>query len=272
MSPHDKKIFSEKTQRLKSLKDIRELKTRYRLVLDGCYKFEDMILCYKCDNKYNFVDLREMDYKFIHESGCDFYVQEQSSDSDHADMPAGGRQISAESSEDEDDYDNDETDNSTGHSSTSNQNENNRLESYGRSNRQLCADSVDVNLTEQTGSLIDEVYSKPKLITPDSIELKQAIRFDSFKTFKQRLITFNEHWPHKNGKMNAKRAALSGFAFANFETALRCFQCAIGLKGFVEDDDPFEEHRIYSPNCEYNNIAIQNGWNKYENIPEEFFK
>ncbi|CAD5124495.1 DgyrCDS12774 [Dimorphilus gyrociliatus] len=141
------------------------------------------------------------------------------------------------------------------------------LSSYGKNFQD---EAIDIQRTEMSGCFIDHQPEEKKDIHPDSVTLTQSVRFESFSSLMHRYNSFNDHWPFKNGKMNARRAALSGFAFANFDTALRCFQCAIGLKGFDEDDDPFEEHKIYSPNCEYNNIAMSNNWHK-EPFPISFF-
>lgn len=257
---------TRKAERLKTFKDCNiAVSPKYRLVEEGCYLKELMMLCIYCSAEMQLnIFISNPDERFNHDQDCKSYskcienfkkckIEEKNTleirekKEDELDHCFGNRRNSIT------------TDAATD------------IASYGRDNDHVYTDSIDLHSLEQSGSVLDKVEKKAPIITPDSVELKQPIRFESFKTLQQRLITFNEHWPHKKGKMSARRAALSGFAFANFETALRCFQCAIGLKGFVEDDDPFEEHRIYSPNCEYNNIAMQNNWNR-EPIPEDFFK
>lgn len=68
-----------------------------------------------------------------------------------------------------------------------------------------------------------------------------------------RLETFRGNWKFKTGKCSAINMARAGwYREPNWGVdEVRCFVCFKELDGWQKDDDPWEEHKKHSPNCEF---------------------
>ena len=72
-----------------------------------------------------------------------------------------------------------------------------------------------------------------------------------------RLSTF-KNWPFKDGPCNPTSLAKAGFFYTGKRAKddyVRCFVCFKELVGWNENDDPFDEHRKHSKDCEFVNIG-----------------
>lgn len=73
-----------------------------------------------------------------------------------------------------------------------------------------------------------------------------------------RILTFNHNWPFKEGSCSPENLAKAGFFYTgrkSTDDSVRCFVCFKELFGWSEDDDPFDEHRKHSENCEFVRIG-----------------
>jgi hypothetical protein len=66
--------------------------------------------------------------------------------------------------------------------------------------------------------------------------------------------------------------AKSGFSYCNFGDKVQCFWCGIILKKWLQTDDPWCEHKKWSPNCPFiklckPNIDFQDEMWRYRNYP-----
>ncbi|XP_031548636.1 death-associated inhibitor of apoptosis 2-like [Actinia tenebrosa] len=70
---------------------------------------------------------------------------------------------------------------------------------------------------------------------------------DEMASEKKRLETFNQ-WP-KESPVKPIDLVKAGFYYTGPEDRVSCFSCDLQLHGWVEGDNPFEEHKRLKPNC-----------------------
>lgn len=68
-------------------------------------------------------------------------------------------------------------------------------------------------------------------------------------TLEQRLATY-ENWP-KSLKQKPPNLASSGFFYMGVGDKTLCFYCGGGLRDWDEEDDPWEQHALWFPKCNY---------------------
>ncbi|KAL3279757.1 hypothetical protein HHI36_017265 [Cryptolaemus montrouzieri] len=67
--------------------------------------------------------------------------------------------------------------------------------------------------------------------------------------YETRLASF-ENWP-KSLKQKPAELASAGFYYLGVGDQTLCFYCGGGLKDWVEEDDPWEQHALWFPKCNY---------------------
>jgi baculoviral IAP repeat-containing protein 7/8 len=77
--------------------------------------------------------------------------------------------------------------------------------------------------------------------------LKSMIR--SHEDLKTRLESFKD-WP-KSLKQKPTALAEAGFFYKGIGDQTMCFECGGGLKDWEDDDDPWEQHAIWFPECKF---------------------
>ncbi|KAF4522359.1 hypothetical protein B566_EDAN011080, partial [Ephemera danica] len=74
-------------------------------------------------------------------------------------------------------------------------------------------------------------------------------KYKNFTTKEDRLKSF-KYWP-KAIQQTPEDLASNGFHYTGCGDRVICFDCGLGLKDWHEEDTPPEEHRRYSPNCNF---------------------
>lgn len=74
-------------------------------------------------------------------------------------------------------------------------------------------------------------------------------QFPTYKLEAARLRTYND-WP-KAMKQTPGQLSDAGFFYTKIGDRVVCFNCGMGLRAWDDEDDPWEEHAKFSPNCEY---------------------
>jgi len=85
---------------------------------------------------------------------------------------------------------------------------------------------------------------------------------EGHETYEARLESF-KNWP-KTANQNPSDLAHAGFYYLGHKDQVRCFNCAVGIQKWEQDDDPFLEHAIHSPTCPY--LMVNKG--KIKRVPE----
>ncbi|KAK9871332.1 hypothetical protein WA026_011599, partial [Henosepilachna vigintioctopunctata] len=67
--------------------------------------------------------------------------------------------------------------------------------------------------------------------------------------YERRVATF-ANWP-KSLKQKPTDLAAAGFYYLGIGDQTLCFYCGGGLKDWVEEDDPWEQHALWFPQCNY---------------------
>ncbi|KAL4232791.1 Baculoviral IAP repeat containing 7 [Mactra antiquata] len=80
----------------------------------------------------------------------------------------------------------------------------------------------------------------------DNSTITMAQRFNSFYNFPEHL------------DLSPKLMALAGFSYTGVADCVRCFYCGIGIRDWTQGDDPFTEHKRWSPSCDYINSVSKN--------------
>ncbi|KAF4526813.1 hypothetical protein B566_EDAN015139 [Ephemera danica] len=82
-----------------------------------------------------------------------------------------------------------------------------------------------------------------------SYEHMRKPKYKNFTTKEDRLKSF-KYWP-KAIQQTPEDLASNGFHYTGCGDRVICFDCGLGLKDWHEEDTPHEEHRRYSPNCNF---------------------
>jgi hypothetical protein len=86
--------------------------------------------------------------------------------------------------------------------------------------------------------------------TINSINHHRGVVFrPEFAIAVQRLQTF-EDWP-KSMHQTPSELSDAGFFYLQRGDKVKCFSCGIGIKDWVQTDIPWEQHAMWSPDCEY---------------------
>lgn len=57
-------------------------------------------------------------------------------------------------------------------------------------------------------------------------------------------------------KQKPEELSEAGFFYTKIADRVVCFNCGLGLRAWEDDDEPWEQHIIFSPNCEYVQLVI----------------
>lgn len=74
-------------------------------------------------------------------------------------------------------------------------------------------------------------------------------KYPYFRMESTRLKSYID-WP-KQLKQKREQLADAGFFYTKLADRVVCFNCGLGLRAWEDDDDPWEQHIHFSPNCEY---------------------
>lgn len=72
-------------------------------------------------------------------------------------------------------------------------------------------------------------------------------------SIENRLKTYR-HWP-KSMKQRPQQLGEAGFFYSQIGDKTFCFYCGLGLENWEDTDDPWEEHALWSPDCEFLNLC-----------------
>lgn len=75
------------------------------------------------------------------------------------------------------------------------------------------------------------------------------VKFTRFSNEASRLRSFEE-WP-KSMEQKPEVLSEAGFFYTKVSDRVACFNCGLGLRCWEREDDPWEQHIKYSPNCTY---------------------
>lgn len=90
--------------------------------------------------------------------------------------------------------------------------------------------------------------------------------FPNFAIETTRLRSYLE-WP-KSMKQKPGQLADAGLFYTKIGDRVVCFSCGIGLRAWDDDDDPWEQHALYSKNCGY--LRLLKGQNYEEEVKKKF--
>lgn len=74
-------------------------------------------------------------------------------------------------------------------------------------------------------------------------------KFSKFISKEERLKTF-KNWP-SSMKQTPEELAEAGFFYLGYDDNAVCFYCGLGCKCWKEEDTPWEEHELWSPDCKF---------------------
>lgn len=74
-------------------------------------------------------------------------------------------------------------------------------------------------------------------------------KYPEYKFYEVRLRTF-EYWP-TCFKQNPQELSRAGFYYTGRGDQVLCYSCGVGVKDWEPDDDPWEQHAIWYPNCNH---------------------
>ncbi|XP_058123219.1 death-associated inhibitor of apoptosis 1-like [Anopheles coustani] len=80
-------------------------------------------------------------------------------------------------------------------------------------------------------------------------KFKERAKCPSYAEFEQRLKTFDD-WPIALPQI-PEQLVEAGFVYTGESDQVACFSCGGQLKGWIPDDDPWEEHAKYYEDCHY---------------------
>ena len=106
-------------------------------------------------------------------------------------------------------------------------------------------DSCDCNDVHEDCTSLDIVFSN--------------VKFPHFKLCNERLKTFLM-WP-KFLRPRPAELAEAGFFYRGQSDIVQCFNCGIRLKDWEGKDNAYDEHRRWSPFCDYIHITRVIPWN-----------
>ncbi|XP_014475723.1 PREDICTED: death-associated inhibitor of apoptosis 1-like isoform X2 [Dinoponera quadriceps] len=90
-------------------------------------------------------------------------------------------------------------------------------------------------------------------LPPDYYKLyptnSSCAKYPEYKLYEARLRTF-EHWPTFL-KQSPEELSLAGFYYTGEKDQVLCFHCGVGVKHWEPNDDPWEQHAMWYPNCYY---------------------
>ncbi|GJQ74492.1 putative apoptosis [Trypoxylus dichotomus] len=95
----------------------------------------------------------------------------------------------------------------------------------------------------------------PSLLTTLGIESSSNISYPKYALVDKRLESFAD-WPISI-RQKPKDLAGAGFFYRGSGDQTICFHCGIGLKDWQENDEPWEEHALWSPKCLF--LRLQKG-------------
>nr|XP_022903769.1 death-associated inhibitor of apoptosis 1 [Onthophagus taurus] len=97
------------------------------------------------------------------------------------------------------------------------------------------------------------------------IETNITVSHPNYALFDKRLASF-EHWP-VSIKQKPKDLASAGYYYTGYGDQTVCFHCGLGLKAWQEDDDPWEQHALWSEKCVF--LRLQKGVEYIKEIKEK---
>ncbi|XP_065224673.1 baculoviral IAP repeat-containing protein 7-like isoform X1 [Planococcus citri] len=78
---------------------------------------------------------------------------------------------------------------------------------------------------------------------------QQPPKYPQFLTLEHRMRSFRD-WPEQFS-IRPRTLWEAGFFYTGTDDRCICYQCGTGLKNWKENDDPWTEHALWNPECEY---------------------
>lgn len=79
---------------------------------------------------------------------------------------------------------------------------------------------------------------------------QKPVHFPQYSTYQNRLNSYGDHWP-TGIKQKPDVLAECGFVYDGHGDRTYCYCCGGGLQDWVENDDPWEQHALWFPDCDY---------------------
>lgn len=115
---------------------------------------------------------------------------------------------------------------------------------------------IDIRPGSYAESSFSESSTPPINISPSRLEQEtrtyKHAEHAEYAIETARLRSFDS-WP-KSMKQKPKQLSDAGFFYTGGSDAVKCFSCSGGLRGWEEDDDPWEQHALWYSKCEYLNL------------------
>lgn len=106
---------------------------------------------------------------------------------------------------------------------------------------------------------------RPVETTP---QLTERPDFPDYSEKSTRLETFDEWLEEMREK--PRQLSEAGFFFTQKEDRVICFCCGGGLYNWIKDDDPWEQHALWYPNCDY--VRLIKGQKFIDAVGDKFSK
>ncbi|XP_065344872.1 baculoviral IAP repeat-containing protein 7-B-like [Cloeon dipterum] len=90
------------------------------------------------------------------------------------------------------------------------------------------------------------------LVTPQDLNIHEwsPPLNSNFATLNSRLESFKDYWP-RGLSQKPLELARAGFFYTGSGDRTICFHCNLGLKDWSPNDDPFTQHCVWNPSCQY---------------------
>ncbi|KAF4521607.1 hypothetical protein B566_EDAN001329 [Ephemera danica] len=130
---------------------------------------------------------------------------------------------------------------------------------YTRSRQQyaltLTADfEMRGNIMKNINFLCDKTSSEKEEFISSAVFYRSSPKHERFRIKEDRLLSFKQ-WPIAL-RQTPEDLASVGFFYTGTGDRVICFECNLGLKDWLEDDIPIEEHRRWGANCSFFEMDI----------------
>ncbi|KAE9528494.1 hypothetical protein AGLY_012065 [Aphis glycines] len=106
--------------------------------------------------------------------------------------------------------------------------------------------------TAEISAIIPSPSHKPVIPSQSSKSITKSsestIPICDMKIYENRLKTYNK-WPLKF--ITPDKLAKAGFYYTGIKDKVKCLYCSIDLEYWGKNDDPYIEHKLLSPHCQY---------------------
>jgi len=104
--------------------------------------------------------------------------------------------------------------------------------------------------------LLFQLQIKMELVQPIDnvtyvVKKRRKIAFPQYSTLASRLESFTNESNYDYFKKNKQVLAEAGFYSTGYSDCTVCYYCGGDVQGWLEDDDPWNRHSVWSKLCPY---------------------